>query len=466
MKKNWDSQVKPQVLKKFKQLGFPPSYHQYQQHRQHQRHDDDDEDDVFEPIRSTKPKQSTKVTKSKGMKTKKRRRSSQFIDSDEEIEEDEDEDDDEESFHSSDDEAQKVPLKSVTEKIFSQTNTPVKRKAASAAAAYIGEAAADDDDIGEDDSDDEDRLYKKKKRKLQKLQQERSKESPTRLLPSLPTTANKPLSVASTDGLVKRNNVDLELLEANLRASWEEISALDPNLWFALPVTDDIAPGYSKEIKNPMAMSTMIKRVNAHYYKSVDDFDKDMKLMVNNCERFNTSQDPVTKLAKKMLKAWQKEKKRIENELSTAAGTSTQSNDISVSEQPPTAKPSQPPPNVEPSTVGVVNAPAAVAVSAVTEKSSKEYSKEELPDILSECLQWLTDHDSLGLFAYAADSLSLEADVKMDLSTIRIKVERGKYRNLPSATAIDAIDNDVQNMVKSVLSLCRERTKREVCMCI
>lgn len=454
MKRNWDNKVKPKVYKKFKQMGFPPSYYQYQHRRQN---DDDDDDDMApEPIRLTKPKPITNTIK-KENKTKKRR-ISRFIESDEEEEEDDDEDE-EESFHSSDDEVPSVTAKSGTEKS-SNRSSPVKRKAAAATVFNDKKEIDDDDDEGEDDSD-YDHMYKKKKKRMQTIHQQKNIASSSPNRP--PMTADKASSIVSADSSMRRA-IDLELLEANLRAAWEEISALDPNLWFGLPVTDAVAPGYSKEIKSPMDMSTIIKRVNAHYYKSVEDFDKDMNLMVNNCEKFNGIQDLLTKLAKKMLKAWQKDKKRIENECLLTTTTSIKSsNDVSANGKPQAIIPihSATSDTALSTSIGSIAPSAAAAVTSVA-ATSREYSKEELPDILSDCLQWLTDHDSLGLFAYPADSLSLHADAKMDLSTIRIKVERVKYRNTSSATAIDGIDSDVQNMVKSVLSLCTELAKREV----
>ncbi len=41
---------------------------------------------------------------------------------------------------------------------------------------------------------------------------------------------------------------------------------------FTWPVTDDIAPGYSLIIKNPMDLSTMKKKIDAHMYSSVMEY--------------------------------------------------------------------------------------------------------------------------------------------------------------------------------------------------
>lgn len=41
---------------------------------------------------------------------------------------------------------------------------------------------------------------------------------------------------------------------------------------FGLPVTDDIAPGYSTIIKNPMDLSTMRKKIDSHIYNSIVEY--------------------------------------------------------------------------------------------------------------------------------------------------------------------------------------------------
>jgi len=41
---------------------------------------------------------------------------------------------------------------------------------------------------------------------------------------------------------------------------------------FQLPVTDDIAPGYSTIIKNPMDLSTMKKKIDSQMYMSIAEY--------------------------------------------------------------------------------------------------------------------------------------------------------------------------------------------------
>lgn len=46
----------------------------------------------------------------------------------------------------------------------------------------------------------------------------------------------------------------------------------DPHGFFAFPVTDAIAPGYSMIIKHPMDFSTMKDKIAANEYKTITEF--------------------------------------------------------------------------------------------------------------------------------------------------------------------------------------------------
>lgn len=61
----------------------------------------------------------------------------------------------------------------------------------------------------------------------------------------------------------------------------------DPQQLFLNPVTDAIAPGYSKIIKHPMSMVTMEQKVDASAYNSISDWETDVKLMFKNCVDYN-----------------------------------------------------------------------------------------------------------------------------------------------------------------------------------
>ncbi|EHB11187.1 Bromodomain-containing protein 9 [Heterocephalus glaber] len=90
-----------------------------------------------------------------------------------------------------------------------------------------------------------------------------------------------------------------QLLEHFLR----QLQRKDPHGFFAFPVTDAIAPGYSMIIKHPMDFGTMKDKIIANEYKSVTEFKADFKLMCDNAMTYNRPDTVYYKLAKKILHA-------------------------------------------------------------------------------------------------------------------------------------------------------------------
>jgi Bromodomain len=56
---------------------------------------------------------------------------------------------------------------------------------------------------------------------------------------------------------------------------------------FLNPVTDKIAPGYSKVIKQPMCIAMMEDKVEKNEYRGIADWETDVKLMYKNCIDYN-----------------------------------------------------------------------------------------------------------------------------------------------------------------------------------
>lgn len=86
----------------------------------------------------------------------------------------------------------------------------------------------------------------------------------------------------------------------------------DPQQFFAWPVTDHIAPGYSSIIAHPMDFSTMRTKIENNEYPTLADFTTDLKLLCDNAMTYNRPDTIYYKAAKKMLhvgmKAVSKEK--------------------------------------------------------------------------------------------------------------------------------------------------------------
>nr|XP_050854539.1 bromodomain-containing protein 7 isoform X2 [Vespula vulgaris]XP_050854540.1 bromodomain-containing protein 7 isoform X2 [Vespula vulgaris]XP_050854541.1 bromodomain-containing protein 7 isoform X2 [Vespula vulgaris]XP_050854542.1 bromodomain-containing protein 7 isoform X2 [Vespula vulgaris]XP_050854543.1 bromodomain-containing protein 7 isoform X2 [Vespula vulgaris]XP_050854544.1 bromodomain-containing protein 7 isoform X2 [Vespula vulgaris]XP_050854545.1 bromodomain-containing protein 7 len=87
------------------------------------------------------------------------------------------------------------------------------------------------------------------------------------------------------------------LLEHLLRS----MEKRDPQQFFAWPVTDSIAPGYSQIITNPMDFSTIKQKIDDNNYQNLNEFVDDFKLMCNNATTYNHQDTIYYKAAKKLL---------------------------------------------------------------------------------------------------------------------------------------------------------------------
>lgn len=87
------------------------------------------------------------------------------------------------------------------------------------------------------------------------------------------------------------------LLEHLLRS----MEKRDPQQFFAWPVTDNIAPGYSQIITNPMDFSTIKQKIDDCNYQNLNEFIADFKLMCNNATTYNHQDTIYYKAAKKLL---------------------------------------------------------------------------------------------------------------------------------------------------------------------
>lgn len=80
----------------------------------------------------------------------------------------------------------------------------------------------------------------------------------------------------------------------------------DPHQFFAWPVTDDMAPGYSSIISRPMDFSTMRQKIDDHEYTALTEFTDDFKLMCENAIKYNHVDTVYNKAAKRLLQVGMK----------------------------------------------------------------------------------------------------------------------------------------------------------------
>ncbi|KAJ3221301.1 hypothetical protein HK099_003605, partial [Clydaea vesicula] len=74
----------------------------------------------------------------------------------------------------------------------------------------------------------------------------------------------------------------------------EKVKKHELSTWFLEPVSKKAVPLYYKEIAEPMDLGTMQKKVNNGKYKSFEEFQADMDLIVSNCKQFNGPDDLLT----------------------------------------------------------------------------------------------------------------------------------------------------------------------------
>ncbi|XP_054707392.1 bromodomain-containing protein 7-like [Uloborus diversus] len=86
----------------------------------------------------------------------------------------------------------------------------------------------------------------------------------------------------------------------------KKLQLKDPQEFFAWPVTDVIAPGYSSIIANPIDFSTINKKIDDREYKSVSEFKSDVKLMCDNAMTYNRADTVYYKSARRLWHVAQK----------------------------------------------------------------------------------------------------------------------------------------------------------------
>ncbi|KAJ3305694.1 nuA3 HAT complex component nto1 [Kappamyces sp. JEL0829] len=85
-----------------------------------------------------------------------------------------------------------------------------------------------------------------------------------------------------------------------LRVVLDKCMAVDKHQFFAHPVSAEDVPDYYSHIKSPMDFATISSKVDAHAYKSLDEFEADMNLICSNCLLYNKQDTIYAKAALKL----------------------------------------------------------------------------------------------------------------------------------------------------------------------
>lgn len=113
----------------------------------------------------------------------------------------------------------------------------------------------------------------------------------------------RPRRLRSVD---KVPNDERGILKESLLYIQKKLQVKDVNGFFAFPVNDTIAPGYSSIILNPMDFSTMESKIENDQYASILDYKKDFVQMCKNAMTYNRPETIYYKEAKRLLQSGMK----------------------------------------------------------------------------------------------------------------------------------------------------------------
>lgn len=94
---------------------------------------------------------------------------------------------------------------------------------------------------------------------------------------------------------------ELSPLQLCLENVHRTLQRKDTQGFFAFPVNDTIAPGYSNIINHPMDFSFMKYKIDSNEYHSLEQFREDFNLMCNNAMVYNAPETIYYKAAKKLV---------------------------------------------------------------------------------------------------------------------------------------------------------------------
>ncbi|BFZ13297.1 hypothetical protein BsWGS_16335 [Bradybaena similaris] len=149
----------------------------------------------------------------------------------------------------------------------------------------------DDESAEDDEDDDEDDIAVNERDESMKSQIDRE-ESDGNISPSRKLREPRSCTLRDNDGAI---------LKLMLNYLLKVLQNKDVNGFFAFPVTDNIAPGYSSIILQPMDFSTMATKIEAAEYVNVMEFKKDFMLMCNNAMTYNRPDTIYFREAKRLL---------------------------------------------------------------------------------------------------------------------------------------------------------------------
>lgn len=96
--------------------------------------------------------------------------------------------------------------------------------------------------------------------------------------------------------LDSKRGANLATLQTILRVAVDFLQTLDPDQFFYNIPSDSIAPGYSRVITQPMAISLIQGRMGRNHYKNLESLNDDVLLIHKNCFTYNGVASPYSKV--------------------------------------------------------------------------------------------------------------------------------------------------------------------------
>ena len=167
-----------------------------------------------------------------------------------------------------------------------------------------------------------------------------------------PATGRPPSKVAKTDLKTParldetiavrrggRGAIRKPMEPAKLVALLDKLKAHDTENHFSIPVDGDRNLAYHKEIKNPMDLGTMGRKLQTGDYTTEEDFESDFKLIVSNCPKFNPPQDDITNRVDELQQFFNTEWKKLESSTKEAEAAQSSGHGVELGKET-TKKPS------------------------------------------------------------------------------------------------------------------------------
>jgi bromodomain-containing protein 7/9 len=124
--------------------------------------------------------------------------------------------------------------------------------------------------------------------------------------PSVASSSNDPNAIREPRTCVLKLKQSRSPIAKLLDHLLKAVEKKDPHQFFAWPVTDDIAPGYSAIITKPMDFSTIRQKIEENKYSTLMEFSDDFQLMCENAIKYNHHETVYNKAARRLLQGGMK----------------------------------------------------------------------------------------------------------------------------------------------------------------